>query len=405
MNVEVLPSRAFGEILAPVSKSFAHRLLICAALSGGTSKIENLKLNDDILATVECLKCLGAEISITDSTAVVKGISVFQEKDELHLHCNESGSTLRFLIPLSMLLSRKVIFTGSGRLMERPQDVYINLFKEKLCSLNFENKTLVAQGNLASGIYEIRGDVSSQFITGLLLALPLLEGDSKLVITTPLQSKPYVDITIETLKLFGVEIFEENASCFYIKGNQRYVPCDVTVEGDWSNAAFLDAFNLISKGVTVTGLNNQSAQGDKAYKKFYELLKEGYSEIDISQCPDLGPVLIIAAVLCNGARFTGTKRLSIKESDRAAVMKDELKKFGVKITVEEDEIIVPGCTFSKPEEIICCHNDHRIAMAFTVLCSVTGGVLSGAQCVNKSYPHFWEDIKSLGVNLIMKGND
>lgn len=403
MNVTIKPSVASGTINAPPSKSCAHRLLICAALAKGESVIDSIGTNDDIIATISCLKELGAKIEINGNKAVVYGIENEEKKDNINLFCYESGSTLRFLIPLSLIFSNTAYFSGSDRLLERPQSVYEEVLKEKCCYLIKEENRLVAGGELKSGIYKIRGDVSSQFLTGLLFTLPLLDGDSEIVLTTPLQSAPYVDITIDVLSKFGV-VIEKTAVGFYIKGNQQYLPQNLSVEGDWSNSAFLEAFNLIDGNVVLEGMNEESYQGDKVYRKFFDELKNGTPTLDITDCPDLGPVLIACAALCNGATITGTKRLKIKESDRGTAMQTELAKFGVKIIVNEDEIIIPITEMKAPEEILNCHNDHRIAMSLAVMCSKVGGTLEGAQCVNKSYPEFFDDIKTLGINFEVKGS-
>lgn len=400
MNVSVLPSKAKGVIQAPASKSCAHRLLICAALSEGESVIGNIGTNDDILATVSCLKDLGADIKLEGTTATVKGVNYSDKKEKLNLFCNESGSTLRFLIPLSLVFSNEVEFTGKGRLLSRPQSVYEELFVEKGCCLKKSENALVASGKLKSGTYKVRGDVSSQFLTGLLFTLPLLDGDSEIVLTTKLESAPYVDITIDVLSKFGI-VVAKNDTGFYIKGSQKYKCCNIDTEGDWSNAAFLEAFNLIGGNVTVKGLNKSSYQGDKIYREFYEKLSCEDPQFDITDCPDLGPILITCAVLKNGALITGTNRLKIKESDRGQAMAQELKKFGVYIEIGDNYIRIPDTRPRKPTSVIDCCNDHRIAMSFAVLCSETGGTLKDAECVNKSYPDFFKDIKNLGIHIIL----
>lgn len=396
MNIEISPSVAEGQVRAPASKSYAHRLLICAALSQGVSVIENIGTNDDIVATVSCLKDMGAKIEVNGTTATVEGINVGERKESLSLFCNESGSTLRFLIPLSLIVSREVYFSGAGRLMERPQTVFEELFETKGCFLIKEEKRLKAGGELKSGLYELRGDVSSQFITGLLFTLPLLAGDSEIKLTTPLQSAPYIDITIDVLSRFGVKI-EPRENGYFIKGSQKYMAQSLSCEGDWSNSAFLHAFELAGGSVEVNGLNTESCQGDKIYREFYEKINSGTPTLDISDCPDLGPVLMACATLKNGALLTGTQRLKIKESDRGEAMKQELSKFGVSVEIGEDYIKIPKTQLKAPTEPIDCHNDHRIAMSMAILCSVTGGTLKDAQCVNKSYPDFFYDIKNLGI--------
>ncbi len=397
MDVKILPSVAYGEINAPPSKSVAHRMLICAALSDGVSEISDLGFNDDITATIGCLKSFGASIEIINNKAIVKGVDFSVIHKKLELNCNESGSTLRFLIPLSTILSEKTFFYGSERLVSRPQSVYKELFEKQGLLLQKTSQRLETGGRLKSGVLEIAGDVSSQFLTGLFVALPLLDGDTEICLTTPLESAPYVDITIDVLSKFGVVIEKKSSSSFYIKGNQKYLPQNLSVEGDWSNGAFLDAFNLLDGNVKVNNLNFKSFQGDKIYKEFFKKLQNGSPELDISDCPDLGPILIASAVICNGARLVGTKRLKIKESDRGEAMQKELTKFGINIILNENEIIIPDCEISYPQAELDCHNDHRIAMSLALLCSKTGGILKNAQCVNKSYPGFFDDIKSLGI--------
>ena len=396
MNVTIKPSVAKGFVTPPPSKSYAHRLLVCAALCEGESVIQNIGTNDDILATADCLKNIGADIRINGTTATVKGIGARDRKDALSLFCNESGSTLRFLIPLSLVFSKKTTFCGKGRLMERPQTVYEKLFAEKGCSIEKTSDNLIVTGKLCSGIYEVAGDVSSQFITGLLFTLPLLEGDSEIRLTTPLQSAPYVDITIDVLSRFGIDIVKTTTG-FFIKGCQAYKPCNDVCEGDWSNGAFLDGFNLADGEVILENMNCHSKQGDMIYKDYFRLLCDGTPQLDISHCPDLGPVLIACAVLKNGATLKGTNRLKIKESDRGVAMAQELKKFGVNIEIGDDYITIPQCKLCTPCESIDCHNDHRIAMSFALLCSVVGGTLVGAECVKKSYPDFFEHIKKIGI--------
>lgn len=403
MNATIKPSVASGTINAPPSKSCAHRMLICAALAKGESIINNTGTNQDIRATIFCLRNLGAIIHNGGGRAIVFGIKDDEKKENIDLFCGESGSTLRFLIPLTLAFSKNAAFHASPRLSERPQSVYEELFMEKGCSIKKENNSFLVNGELKSGIYKIRGDVSSQFITGLLFTLPLLDGDSEIVLTTPLQSAPYVDITIDILSKFGIDI-EKSEKGFYIKGNQKYLPQNISVEGDWSSAAFLEAFNLIGGNVVLEGMNEESFQGDKVYRKFFDELKNGTPTLDITDCPDLGPVLIACAALCNGATITGTKRLKIKESDRSTAMQTELAKFGVKIIVNEDEIIIPKTEMKAPEEILNCHNDHRIAMSLAIMCSKVGGTLENAHCVNKSYPEFFDDIKTLGINFEVKGS-
>ncbi len=396
MNIEIFPSTASGKVTAPCSKSYAHRLFVCAALSNGTSVINNITLNDDICATIECLEFMGARITVSGETVSVKGIGNIERKKTLSLFCNESGSTLRFLIPISLVFAEKIMFTGKGRLLERPQTVYEDIFKDKDCVIINDGEKISVSGKLAGGKYKIRGDVSSQFITGLFFTLPLLDCDSEIILTTPLQSEPYVNITTEVLNLFGVEVSKIEGG-YFVKGNQTYKACNLSCEGDWSNSAFLHAFNLLGGNVTVDGLTDKTSQGDAIYKTYYNLLQQGKPTIDISDCPDLGPILMVAGAMLNGVHLVGTQRLKIKESDRGNVVAEELVKFGCNVVLGENYIDIEKQTLHSPVEAINCHNDHRVAMSFAVMCSKFGGTLKGAQCVNKSYPRFFQDIKKLGI--------
>ena len=394
MTVTIKKSKAKGIIAAPPSKSMAHRALICGALSGG-SEIYNIEYSNDILATLDCLTALGAKIEIQGSKIKCGGLNPFSAK-ETTLDCRESGSTLRFMIPLAFLSGAKITLTGSERLFARNLTIYEEIAKKNNITFEKSDNCLTVCGTLKSGNYKIAGNISSQFISGLLFALPLLDGDSTLEITGEYESEPYVDLTIKSLSDFGVTI-EKCGRIYKIKGNQKYETKNITVEGDYSNAAFLDGFNLLGGDVLVTGLNESSLQGDKIYKKMYEGLKNGEKQFDLSNCPDLAPVMFALSAVFGGAHFTGTKRLKIKESDRAAAMKQELAKFGIKVDVSDNDVTVYGGELKAPSETLCGHNDHRIVMALSLLCTLTGGSINDAQSVAKSYPDYFEKIKSLGI--------
>ena len=392
MKRKIKKGIAKGEIKAPPSKSYAHRLLIAASLAKGESKIEGVSKSADMEATLNCIKALGRQFTKTGDTVWING----ENNDaELVFDCLESGSTLRFMIPIALLTGRRCKFTGSTRLMERGVEVYEQALGQRGITFEKKENEIILDGKLKPDTYSMPGNVSSQYISGLLFALPLLNGDSVLNLTTPLESAPYVDITIECLNMFGVEIVKGNNS-FYIRGNQSYKPLSCEVTGDYSNAAFLDGFNLLGGDVSVFGLNPDSLQGDKVYRQFYEELKIGKPVIDISNCPDLGPVLFALASVQNGATFTGTRRLKIKESDRAEAMKKELSKFGVSLDVQENSVVVSGGAKAPTAELYG-HNDHRIVMALSLLLSRFGGVIDGCEAVCKSYPDFFESIASLGI--------
>lgn len=395
MKLEIYKGKADGIVTAPPSKSMAHRFLICGALSSG-SEIHNIAFSKDIEATIECLKNLGANIEICGTTVKCGGLNINKLQNN-KMFCNESGSTLRFMIPLCLLFGKDITLNGSERLFSRSLEVYENIAEEQGLYFKCDKNSVVVNGVLKSGEYRVRGDISSQFISGLMFALPLLKGHSIIKIEGNIESKPYIMLTLKALKDFGIDIkFFDNE--IYIKGNQKYNGGIFTVEGDYSNAAFLDAFNIIGGNVEVNGLCPESEQGDRIYKEYFSELENGSPTLDISDCPDLGPILIALAAAKNGAIFTGTKRLEIKESDRGNAMKEELAKFGCSITVEDNRILVPKSVLKAPTKEIYGHNDHRIVMAMAVLLTLTGGIIDGVEAVSKSYPDFFNILSTLGVS-------
>jgi len=397
MQVTIYPSKAFGNVQAPPSKSVAHRALICGALTDGCT-IHNCGSSQDIEATLRCLQTMGTNIERNKTSISLGGLDPFSVPDNAVLDCGESGSTLRFLLPLCLLSGQRITLTGKGRLMERPLGIY-----QKLCSDNgflFEQNgnTLTVCGALQSGNYAVPGNVSSQFITGLLFALSQLPGENKVEVTGTFESASYVDITLSVLSAFGTDITREK-NTYIVAGNPPFINGDYTVEGDCSNAAFLDAFNLLGGGVKVLGLSPKTPQGDWVYKRMYAELMTGETVFDLSDCPDLGPVMFAMAAALGGATFTGTARLRIKESDRCAAMAEELAKFGIATEISENSVRVFSGKLSSPTETLCGHNDHRIVMALSLLCSLTGGVIDGAEAVAKSYPNYFEVIESLGIEM------
>ena len=420
MRVEIKPSALHGTVTAPPSKSMAHRLLICAGLSEGESVVRRLAFSQDVKATIDCLRALGAEIRLDGDTAFVKGTDVRKAIGKIAvLNCNECGSTLRFFTPLCMLSGEERVLRGSPYLMTRPMDVYEKIARDQGIRFEKAEDHLTVEGKLKSGVCEVAGNISSQFISGLLFTLPLLDGDSEIRILPPVESKPYIDMTVAALRQFGIEVetslrgtrqecratWQSQPINYRIKGNQSYCPADVTVEGDYSNAAFFEALNYAGSSVKIDGLRENTLQGDSAYKILFENIKNGIDPIDIADCPDLGPVLFAVAALCDGARFTGTRRLRIKESDRADAMRQELQKLGIDVETGENEVIVHGGTLRQPTEVLSAHGDHRIVMALSVLLTVTGGVIDGAQAVNKSFPDFFEKLQSLGSEVQTNGMD
>lgn len=403
MTLNIVPSRLSGRVTAPPSKSMAHRLLICAGLSQGESKIDNIAYSEDILATLGCLEAMGAKIKRDNATVTVTG-TLPMRAGECVYPCRESGSTLRFFVPLAMLSERQSHFTGYGRLMERPMQVYENIAREKGIAYSQTNEGISVGGTLTSGRFILPGDVSSQFISGLLFSLPLCDGDSEIELTGSIESRNYIDMTIDAMSAFGVEAIWKTDSILSVKGNQQYKSRDLTVEGDWSNSAFTDAFNLLGGDVKVEGLSDNSKQGDKVYREYFSLLRQGTPTLDIRNCPDLAPILMTLAVACNGCKLIGTRRLKIKESDRGVVMAQELSKFGAKITVNENDIVIDKAELYTPKDDLYCHNDHRVVMSLAVLASVYGGRLVGTDAVKKSFPDFFDKAKALGLEVKINDN-
>ena len=412
-----------GTITAPPSKSMAHRAVLCSALAEGTSHIKNLEFSKDISATLSAAGQLCAKVRTGVDNAVVEGLGSFLPVSA-PVDCCESGSTLRFLIPIASLTGQKVTFVGRGRLMERPQTVYEKLYQEQ--SLRFEQSSagLTVEGTLKSGEYELAGNVSSQFISGLLFALPLLAGDSTLHLIPPVESRSYIEMTRAAQRRFGVESRWQDETTLFIPGGQKYRPCDYTVEGDYSQAAFPAVLGAVQGGVTLKGLSADTLQGDAAILDilrrcgasfrttdagivFEEAPLHGV-DIDLADCPDLGPVLMVLGLLCEGTTtIRNAERLRIKESDRIAAMEAELRACGGVLESEGGTITIHGCAdrLHAPAAPLHGHNDHRVVMSLAVLALAAGLELSidDAEAVQKSWPHFFEAIKPLGAEVEYAG--
>ena len=399
MKVKILPSKTSGEVSAPPSKSFAHRYLIGSVLSRGKCVIKNIADSDDISATLSCIEQLGG--SVTKDGNIVTVIPTNEKQIENAVFdCKESGSTLRFFIPVVLATGAKnCTFSGSERLLARGIKEYEKLFENSDVKINSDEKSIEINGKLTAGNYEISGEVSSQYTTGMLFALSVLSGKSTLKITGNAESRAYVDMTIKVLKDFGADIAEPEKNFFEINGKGRLSPGEFTVEGDWSNAAFLIALSRLLGTISVSGLDENSVQGDRFSSVAFDALDGENAEIDLKDCPDLAPILFAYAAYKNGGKFINTRRLRVKESDRANVMAEELKKFGANVKVYENSVEIEKTQLKPPIVPLCGHNDHRIVMALSVLAAVFGAEIDGAEAVNKSYPDFFRVIKKAGVNV------
>lgn len=405
MIATIQPGRAAGTVAAPASKSMAHRLLICAGLCSGKSQIRGVEMNEDVLATMDCLRALGVNCRVEGNVVTVEGTDLQKAKPADTLRCRESGSTLRFFIPLALLGDMLVALTGTKKLLSRPLQVYADLCARQKLTFSQTEDFVQVQGRLQSGTFQVPGHISSQFITGLLLALPLLPGDSRICIAPPVESCGYIELTLQAMAMFGVKATWEDEFTLVIPGNQTYQAADLAVEGDYSGAAFYGALNALGGRITVTGLLPESLQADKVYLAHFESLCQGKPMIHIADCPDLGPVLFAVAAAKHGGIFTGTRRLKIKESDRAQAMAEELAAFGIQVTVMEDKVHVHPGTLHRPDRICDGHNDHRIVMSLAVLMTLTGGQIRGAQAVRKSFPDFFDRIRELGIEVSLQEVD
>lgn len=414
-NIRIIPSSLKGEINIPPSKSLAHRAVICAGLSEGVSNISNIIYSQDIKATIEGMKSLGVEIENYIDNLSIKGKAYpILIKDTID--CIESGSTLRFLIPIALLTGEEIIFQGRGKLVSRPLNVYYDIFEKQGIEYKTSNGELPlkVKGKLKSGEFFVKGNISSQFITGLMFTLPLLEGDSKIIMTTELESKGYVDLTIDCLKKFGIEVENNDYKEFYIKGNQKYKAMDYRVEGDFSQAAFWIVAGMLGKEIRCKDLNINSLQGDKV---ILDIAKEmgGKIEvrddsidvkqsttkgitIDASECPDLVPILSVLGAVSEGTtKIINAERVRIKECDRLKAMATELNKIGAEVEELKDGLVIKGKKVLKGG-VVDSWNDHRIAMAMAVASIKCENelIITNSRAVNKSYPHFWEDFEKLG---------
>jgi 3-phosphoshikimate 1-carboxyvinyltransferase len=417
-EVTIYPRSLAGEVLIPASKSMSHRAVICAGLAEGISNINNVGISQDIEATCEAMRSLGIKVERMESSLRIMGSAVLEPKD-FRINCRESGSTLRLIIPIAALTGKSIAFYGEGRLTERSLVPYLNIFDRQ--GIKYETKCgklpLHINGRLSPGEFRLGGDISSQFVSGLMFALPLMDGDSRIIITNKLESKPYVDLTMEILKDFSIEVENHDYMNFVIKGNQKYRRTDYTVEGDFSQAAFWLAAGTLGSHVSCKGLNINSIQGDKSMLNIiremggetvvsYDTVKSLPSAargavIDASQCPDLVPILAVLGALSKGrTEIVNAERLRLKESDRLKAINRELGRLGACIMEKQSGLIIDGVKSLKGGRVDSW-NDHRIAMALAIAATKCQEpvMISNSSCVNKSYPDFWEHYKGLGGRI------
>ena len=418
-TIEVQNNKLSGVVKVPPSKSMAHRAIICAALGSGVSIVENIDYSDDINATIDGMIALGAIIEKDNDKLTIRGAFHNESnKDTVRvIDCNESGSTLRFLVPIALLFSGMTKFIGRGNLGKRPLDTYYDIFKEQgIKYSNLDGKlNLLVKGSLSSGEYSLPGNISSQVITGLLFTLPLLDGDSKIIITTELESKGYIDLTLSCMKDFGIVIENRDYKEFIIKGNQSYISREYRVEGDYSQGAFYLSANALGSEIEIVDLREDSLQGDKEAIDILERMGVSFNYgdklsckapnelvstlIDASQCPDIIPVISLVAALSKGrTEIINAGRLRIKECDRLKAVATELNKLGAKIEEKEEGLVIDGVKELEGGIEVWSWKDHRIAMTLAIAATRCRQpiIIKDYDCVAKSYPKFFEDYKKLG---------
>ena len=416
MNKKIIKAnRLTGEVTPPPSKSILHRYIIASSLAKGISKIENISYSDDIIATIEAMEKLGAKIEKKDNYLLIDGSKTFDKKylnNNAEIDCNESGSTLRFLFPLSIVKKNKISFKGKGKLFKRPLNSYFENFDKYKIKYSYINENeILLDGELKSGEYEIDGNISSQFITGLLFSLPLLNENSKIIIKGKLESSSYIDITLDCLNKFGINIIKNSYKEFIIKGNQNYKSGNYQVEADYSQIAFFLVANSISSNIKINGLNSNSLQGDKKIVDFiYKIDNWNKKEkliLDGSETPDIIPILSLKACISKKEiEIVNIARLRIKESDRLRAIVKELSKLGFDLLEKEDSILINSRKdFNKiinnNPVYLSSHSDHRIAMTIAIASTYYDGeiILDNLDCIKKSYPNFWEVFLSLGGKI------
>lgn len=426
MDAKLYVSRLGGTAQVPPSKSAANRAVLCAGLATGTSRIENIDYSADIRAMLGAIQQLGAKVVEEEHAVTITGrgaggfVTVTRP-----VFCNESGTALRLLIPLFSLTAQRVRFTGAGRLFDRPQEIYRMLFDRQGLRFNQDAGGITVFGQLRAGSFVLPGDVSSQFISGLLFAAPLMEADSTIEVRPPFESRSYVDLTIDMLQRFGIKVAgrtrKDGTVVYKVPAPQRYTACNFAIEGDYSQAAFLAVLGTVIGGVTVTGLDAATHQGDKVILDILKRCGAKFSatgqglrfersllratEIDLADCPDLGPILFTMACFCSGTTvIRNAGRLRLKESDRIDAMQAELAKMGARIECDGDTVTITGCALHTPREPLLGHNDHRIVMALAVAAYGAGvpAMIRGAQAVGKSWPGFFEVLRGLGAKVALE---
>lgn len=415
MKVEVYPSKVKGSVTPPPSKSFLHRMIICASLAKGTSTIHNVSYSEDIIATLSAFESIGVKIDKFPNKIIIESDGLSHLQQEKHINCNESGSTIRFLIPI-FTSKYRCLFTGNSTLFNRPFSVYEDIYNSQGITWNKSCQSIITKGALKPGKYIIPGDISSQFISGLLFILPTLDGDSIIEVTKKFESSQYVALTVSVMKMFGINI-DKIGNIYKITGNQKYTSKDVKSENDYSQLAFFAVLGIINNNIQICGFNQNSLQPDRKIIDFIEDMNGSVirtdntlefvksnttgTTIDVSQSPDIAPILGLLAACSKGqTNIINAKRLIIKESNRLQSTYEILKKLGVEVYIENDSLIIHGSKTLRGNEFDS-YNDHRIVMTLAIAGTICDSKLTinHAEAVNKSYPNFFKDLQSLGAEI------
>ncbi len=396
MTYDIRPSRAVGTVMIPPSKSVAHRYLIAAAMATGESVVRNVPHSEDLAATMDCLAAMGARLTwVGDDVRVWGGIVGRTPRGVLA--CRECGTTLRLLLPLCLLGGGRATLTGTEKLLSRPLGAYEDICREREFAWEKTRESVTVEGQLTPERYTLPGNVSSQYISGLLYALSTLDGESEIHMTSRVESRPYIDLTLDALALFGGEATWVDDATLRVSGH-ALSPRDVTVEGDWSSASTFCAMRALGDPVELLGVRADSRQGDRVIDAYLAALSKGNVTLSVADCPDLAPTLMAGAALFFGATLTDTARLALKESDRGEAMRAELAKCGVKVEIYENHIVIPGGA-TPPTVPFDGHRDHRIVMAAALLATRLGGRLEGCEAVAKSYPDFFASLAKCNIEV------
>ncbi|MBO4895056.1 MAG: hypothetical protein J5562_09110 [Clostridia bacterium] len=403
MTAVFKPSQAKGKLQAPSSRSIAHRLILYAGLCEEESVIRNVAFSPDILTTVSCLQEMGAQCSRDGSTLRIKGINPLLRKKAVAFDCASFNSTLGFMLPIAMASGKKAVFEGESSLFERSYDVCRKVCEAHKIKFKKSSSRIAVHGSLKKGDYNVLGSESSHFISGLIYALALIDGKSRIFITPPIDGRNYIDLTVKVLAGQGVDVSWSGQSMVVVNGGKKFTPLDLDIEGDWSSAAYFEAFNAIGGEVELEGLSAGSVQNDVIYPELFRQLREDESpEINIADNPDLAPILFVYAALNRGATFRGLNRFKPKEKLCIEKLAKELSKLNVFLALGDETAIINKSLVKPSSTPVSANGDHRAVMALAVLLSNVGGALEGAEVIDGFVPQYYDKLSEIGIEFRKK---